>query len=283
MLAIAEKLYKDNFVFVIVGDGPLLSEMQEYVKINNLDKCIYFAGRQENMLPYYKDADLTLICSLKEGLALTAYESLAMGTPVVSSDVGGQAELIENEVGRIIPVYANENDINNKVLQEEEVNQYICAIKDILRDQAKYTQMCSNAKKKVRKKFSLYTMIEKLQYELEAIYEKYEEDRVKSSWFLSDNKFIIEELQILYNEFDNIQCEAEIVWIEKERIKQLYDKVVENYQNELRKIDKCENNANDELKRIYSMRSWKLIIRYQQFMNNNALGKILSKIRDKFL
>ncbi|WP_343248570.1 glycosyltransferase [Diplocloster hominis] len=279
MLAIAEKLYKDNFAFVIVGDGPLLSEMQEYVKLNNLDEYIYFAGRQENMLPFYKDSDLTLICSLKEGLALTAYESLAMGTPVVSSDVGGQAELIDNEVGRIIPVYTNENDINNKVFQEEEVNQYIFAIKDILSDQTKYTQMCSNAKNKVRNNFSLYTMIEKLQYELETIYEKNEEDRSKNTWFLSDNKFMVEELPILYNEFDNIHCEAEIVWIEKERIKQLYDKVVENYQNELRRIEECKNEANDELRKIYSMRSWKIIKKYQFFMNSTIIGKILSKIK----
>ncbi len=78
MLKIAEELKKriPNVAFVVVGDGPMLGDFRTAVKYNNLNGTIYFAGSQEDVRPYYKDAAATLICSIKEGLALTAYESV---------------------------------------------------------------------------------------------------------------------------------------------------------------------------------------------------------------
>ena len=49
---------------------------------------------------------LRLYAVLKEGLALTAYESCAMGVPVVSADVGGQKDLIDSSDRKINSIYA---------------------------------------------------------------------------------------------------------------------------------------------------------------------------------
>jgi len=67
MLEIAKELRRElhDIAFIIVGDGPQLNELKDKAKAEDLGKTLYFAGRQDNMLPFYKDSDVTLICSLK--------------------------------------------------------------------------------------------------------------------------------------------------------------------------------------------------------------------------
>lgn len=70
----------------------------------------------------YQDASITLICSIKEGLSLTAYESCAMGTPVVSSDVGGQSDLIDDTVGILVPVRQSEGiDFDKRIYAKKKL------------------------------------------------------------------------------------------------------------------------------------------------------------------
>lgn len=48
-------------------------------------------------------ADLTIVPSHYEGFGLSALESLACGTPVVATDVGGLPEIIDEQVGALVP------------------------------------------------------------------------------------------------------------------------------------------------------------------------------------
>lgn len=167
MLEIAEQVKRKmpDIAFIVVGDGPQLAELQETAQKRNLEGTVYFAGRAEDMLPYYKDADLTLICSLKEGLALTAYESLSMGVPVISSDVGGQKELIDQAVGRIIPLEQDEEkDLDNRDFSEHEIAAYTDAIIALLQDREQYMQMKRACRERIEKQFSSDMMIHKLEH-----------------------------------------------------------------------------------------------------------------------
>ena len=111
-----------NILFVIAGDGPLLNDIKKIAKQNKLNKYIKFLGKTSTPDEIYAISDMTLNCSIKEGLALTSYESLSMGVPVVSADVGGQKELINDETGVIVPCLQKENEIHNFNYQMEEVN-----------------------------------------------------------------------------------------------------------------------------------------------------------------
>ena len=116
------------------------------------------------MRPYYQDSAMTLICSLKEGLALTAYESLSMGKPVVTSDVGGQAELIDDTVGRVLPLLQSEaEELDSRAFTVEEVRQYADAIAELLEDPAVYERMSAACRRKIEEGFSSQIMIRKLE------------------------------------------------------------------------------------------------------------------------
>ena len=166
MLEIAKELKKrkTDIAIVAVGDGPQLVEMKNKVEEWKLTKTVYFAGMQQEMRPYYKDAAVTLICSLKEGLALTAYESLSMGRPVISSDVGGQRELIDDQVGVLIPLMQSESsEFDSREFTAAEVEQYIEAIVGILGDPARYEVMKKACRERIEKQFSVELMIRHLE------------------------------------------------------------------------------------------------------------------------
>lgn len=164
MIEIVKKLLKKlpNLAVLVVGDGPLLPELKTKIKENGLTKVIYLAGAVDDMRPYYKDSHLTLICSIKEGLALTAYESCSMSTPVVTSDVGGQAELIDKTVGAVIPLYQEEEELESRNYDNDEIEKYVDAINTIICDKQLYKSMCINCRKKVEENFSVQIMIQKL-------------------------------------------------------------------------------------------------------------------------
>ena len=168
MLEIANALRKTipEIAFMVVGDGPQLHEMQLKSEDMGLSQTVYFAGRQNGMLPFYKDAALTLICSLKEGLALTAYESCSMSTPVVSSDVGGQGELVDSSVGALLPLLQSEAEaLDARTFPQEEIEQYVTAISDILTDPVRYEILCKSCRQRIEERFSSKIMIKRLEQE----------------------------------------------------------------------------------------------------------------------
>ena len=172
MMEIAKEVRKQipNIAFVVVGDGPQFEELKIAVQQNDLEKTVYLAGRQKDMRPYYKDSAMTLICSLKEGLALTAYESLSMGKPVVTSDVGGQAELIDDTVGRVLPLLQSKaEELDNRMFTAEEIRQYVDAITELLKDTDAYEGMCATCRRKIEEGFSSQIMIRKLEQIFEAL------------------------------------------------------------------------------------------------------------------
>ena len=161
LLEIAKKLKqtRDDFVILVVGDGNLLNKMKSVANKYKLTNNMIFLGRTNKTDAIYSISDLTINCSIKEGLALTAYESLAMGIPVVSSDVGGQKELIDETTGVIVPCMQKEEDITDCNYSEEEVQNYIDAINKVLKNLKSYK---ANCRKRILNGFTIDQMVIKM-------------------------------------------------------------------------------------------------------------------------
>jgi glycosyltransferase involved in cell wall biosynthesis len=90
--------------FVIAGDGPLRKELESQAKKLNLDDRLFFIGFQTNIPKIVSCYDVYLMTSLWEGLPLSLIEALALGKPVVATNVGGNSEVVQdNENGFIVP------------------------------------------------------------------------------------------------------------------------------------------------------------------------------------
>lgn len=285
MLEIAQKVKEKlpEVAFVAVGDGPQLEELKQQAVAKKLENTVYFAGRAEDMLPYYKDADLTLICSLKEGLALTAYESLSMGVPVVSSDVGGQKELIDDAVGKIIPLYQDEEtDLDNREFSAEEIQAYADAIAEILKDATRHAQMSKACRERIVAGFSSEIMIKKLEdiFTFFVQDETVKKKRKQMHATISASGNLTNDYLVIYTELENFDKELYTVWKSKQWIDERYHALLERKNDGDGKLLLGSSEAEQRLQEIYNMRTWKLIQKYRNFMDRNTVGKLLSKVRD---
>lgn len=136
------KKKREDFEFLIAGEGNLLSDLKRKVSNAGLDENVNFIGSISETQKFYIACDVTLNCSIKEGVALTSYESLAMNVPVVTSKVGGQAELVNKDVGFVIPCMQNEEDIYNFNYSDEEIDSYVNALNSVLDNLNEYQKHC---------------------------------------------------------------------------------------------------------------------------------------------
>ncbi len=94
-------------LLLIVGDGPERSKLLQAIKNLRLENSVKIIPWFNNPYAYYKIASFYLLTSNYEGYGRTVIESLAVGTPVISTDVGIVNEVIKNgENGFVFPVRA---------------------------------------------------------------------------------------------------------------------------------------------------------------------------------
>lgn len=81
--------------FLVVGDGPEAGRLRE--KAKEVKNIVFTGGVSRRIaLKYIKGSDVLVLPSLMEGLSTVVLEAMAMKTPVVASNVGGNVELIQD-------------------------------------------------------------------------------------------------------------------------------------------------------------------------------------------
>lgn len=80
--------------FLIIGTGPLESEIKEFVKANQLEDKVLFTGFIKNLPEVLFNLDVFLITSNEEGLGTSILDAHACGVPVVATRAGGIPEIV---------------------------------------------------------------------------------------------------------------------------------------------------------------------------------------------
>lgn len=93
---VAEK--RRDVWFAVVGDGKLRRELETMVRDRNLQGRVIFTGFRNDLENVFDAFDVLALTSYNEGLPVTIIEAMTAGIPVVATEVGGVAELVEEEV-----------------------------------------------------------------------------------------------------------------------------------------------------------------------------------------
>lgn len=91
-----------NIKYIICGEGPLRDELESYVQKYGLDNNVTFLGRRSDIIEIMKVSDIFLHPSLREGLSKAIMEAMAVGLPVICSDIRGNRDLIDSMGGFLV-------------------------------------------------------------------------------------------------------------------------------------------------------------------------------------
>ena len=88
----------------IIGDGPEFGEISMRIQERGASDRIRMAGYRVDVNRYLQCLDLFVLCSFSEGTSMALLEAMSAGIPVIVTEVGGNAEIVENGIsGWVIP------------------------------------------------------------------------------------------------------------------------------------------------------------------------------------
>ncbi|WP_338518253.1 glycosyltransferase family 4 protein [Alteromonas gracilis] len=93
----------------LVGDGEEMQKCIEYVSSQKLEDKIHFVGQKTpaDIRKLYRQHDVFVLTSKHEGLSIAATEAASCGLAIVTTDVGGMRELVQDEENGIITSQAD--------------------------------------------------------------------------------------------------------------------------------------------------------------------------------
>ncbi|MBZ5857998.1 glycosyltransferase [Flavihumibacter profundi] len=144
-------------VLIMVGEGELRNEMENYIKVNNIDNIVLTGFVNQRDIPiYYLVSDIFVMCSgIGETWGLSVNEAMNFAKPVIISDTCGSSyDLVRNEV-------------NGYVYMEGDIPQLSIYITELLDNDNKRVQMGLESKRIIQN-FSNDVIVQNIKNILEA-------------------------------------------------------------------------------------------------------------------
>lgn len=127
--------------FALVGDGPLRSQLEEKTRELGIASQVKFLGQRLNSQAMISLFDIFVLPSVIEGMPNALLEAMALGKPVVVTEAGGNAEVVQHEgTGLVVPIR------NAEAMAQ--------AVIRLLRDKASAQRFADAARQSVRQHFS---------------------------------------------------------------------------------------------------------------------------------
>ncbi|MEM6579652.1 MAG: TIGR03088 family PEP-CTERM/XrtA system glycosyltransferase [Pseudomonadota bacterium] len=96
---------RDYLRCILVGNGPEYPKLAAEIARSELDDIVWLAGDRNDVPQILLQMDVFLLPSLGEGISNTVLEAMAVGLPVIATQVGGNPELVkQDETGLLVPV-----------------------------------------------------------------------------------------------------------------------------------------------------------------------------------
>lgn len=144
-----------NVKYLIIGDGGERPVLEEYTKRLGLNGDVIFCGWKEDLKDVYSDLDMVALTSLNEGTPVSLIEALAAARPVVATNVGGVADVVEDGVNGYLVPLGHIEDFSQRLAE-------------LIREPQKRREFGYKGRETVREKFSKKRLIE----DIKSLYEE---------------------------------------------------------------------------------------------------------------
>jgi glycosyltransferase involved in cell wall biosynthesis len=138
----------ENVQWLFVGNGNLSEKYKKQVAELGLSDRIKFTGLlPPSQIPLaIQSSDILVHCSLREGLARTLPQALLCGKPVISFDVDGAKEVVNENTGRLI--------------EPKNINHLIDSCVELIQDEGLRKRIGQAGRESVKEKFSPKRMVD---------------------------------------------------------------------------------------------------------------------------
>ena len=97
-------LTRPDMTFIFLGDGELMNDLKAQAASLGIYDKVKFLGWRDDVAEVMSTFDLFVLPSLNEGMGKVLVEAMAMGKPIIASNVGGVSDLVKNEEnGLLVP------------------------------------------------------------------------------------------------------------------------------------------------------------------------------------
>lgn len=135
-----------DWQFIIIGEGPERSKIENLIKKSNLENNIFLTGFISDAFECLKAFNLFILPSVKEGQPWTILEAMAAEIPIVATNIAGIPETIENEKSGLLVEPADSEALSS-------------AIEKMIFHPSLAHECAKNALKTVKEKFNLEKMV----------------------------------------------------------------------------------------------------------------------------
>ncbi|MDE7311631.1 MAG: glycosyltransferase family 4 protein [Eubacterium sp.] len=104
---------------IIVGNGPMMDQLKRKALELQITDRVIFTGNisEEQKFQYMQNADIYVLSSVHEGFGIVIQEAMQVGLPIVSTDFGGQTDLIIHKENGLLVKYGNKKMMKNAILR----------------------------------------------------------------------------------------------------------------------------------------------------------------------
>ena len=121
-----------NSILILIGEGELKYEIQQYVKNNKLQDKVMFLGLRDDVFKLYSAMDYLIFPSLYEGLSVALIEAQISGLKIVGSDtidkktdiLGNISWMSLNKDCRDWAKELNSTKIENRLVENDKIKEY---------------------------------------------------------------------------------------------------------------------------------------------------------------
>lgn len=152
-----KKINPNSYQLTFVGDGETLIDCKRLVEQLSLSNSINFVGFKKDVGPYLVNNDVYILTTHYEGLPISIIEAMSYGLPILASDVGGNSELVTNNVNGYL--------VNN-------VNELVNSILRLISNPDRVKDMGKKSRVMFQKKFTLNKSIEGINMAYEKLLKK---------------------------------------------------------------------------------------------------------------
>ncbi len=141
----------DNCIWLFVGDGSLTEQLKSQIQFAGLTNKFKFTGLlPPEQIPLAVHAsDILVHCSLREGLARVLPQAMLCGKPVVSFDIDGAKEVVNDNTGFLVPA--------------EDIDGLTDACEKLIADGDLRSKLGENGRNAVTEQFAPDTMVDTIE------------------------------------------------------------------------------------------------------------------------